>query len=87
MPDTSRVPGAIEKACAPDFFSKAVMNFTYLMNQKKKRLTDIAWSIAWLNLEVKDNQVASIMYPPSQSMLSWSAANAIWTEENVSGSK
>lgn len=50
---------------------------------EKKRLTDIAWSIARLNLDVNDNQVASIIYPPSQCMPSWSAANAIWTDENV----
>ena len=52
-------------------------------DHEKKRLTDIAWSIGRLNLEVEDNQVAHIIYPPLQTMPSWSASNAVWTDENV----
>ena len=47
------------------------------------RLADLAWSIACLNLQVKDSQVAGIVYPQTQTMPSWSATNSVWTTENV----
>ena len=48
-----------------------------------KKLTDIAWSIGRLNIDIKDNQVDRTVYPDQQSMPSWSASNTVWTDENV----
>ena len=48
-----------------------------------KKLTDIAWSMGRLNLDIKDNNVDRIVYPEQQTMPSWSASNAVWTDENV----
>ena len=47
------------------------------------RLADLAWSIARLNLQVKDSPVARIVYARTQTMPSWSATNSVWTTENV----
>ena len=47
-----------------------------------KKLTDIAWSMGHLNLDIKD-KVDRIVYPEQQTMPSWSANNAVWTDENV----
>ena len=47
------------------------------------RLADLSWSIARLNLQIKDSQVAGIMYPRTQTMPPWSATNSVWKTENV----
>ena len=47
------------------------------------RLAELAWSIARLNLEIKDSQVAGIVYPQTQTMPCWSVTNSVWTTEDV----
>ena len=49
----------------------------------QRNISDVAWSIGRLNLEVTDTQLANIIYPEKQGMPSWSASNAVWTDEKV----
>ena len=43
----------------------------------------MAWIIGRLNLEVSDSHMDDLVYPTTQTMQSWSACNAAWTDNNV----
>ena len=49
----------------------------------QRNVSDVAWSIGRLNLEVKNTKLSKIIYPEKERMLSWSASNAVWTDEKV----
>jgi hypothetical protein len=51
--------------------------------RRDKRLSDMAWAIGRLNLEVSDGHMADLVYPTTQTMSSWIASNAVWTDDNV----
>ena len=58
----------------------AVSNETYSSNEAKlAKQKDLAWSLA--RLDAKGDSIT--MYPESQAMPSWSASNAVWTEDDI----
>ena len=72
----------VKRANLPSSFKGNAEPYTSDDTETKK-LTDIAWSMGRLNLDIKDNNVDRIVYPEQQTMPSWSASNAVWTDENV----